>query len=356
VVETGSDTVLRGWRPLSEDGCTGPFEFQDAGGDVRLEYRAWSHHPTNNDVVVYDCTDESDGCVVRPGLRGLVLPPGGGSVVDTDLTATNPARILWALTFAETRRPMHADASFYAAFFDQGDMGNPSVVANRTWGGHATTWFEIGNHREKYTLAHEYGHAQTLIHRTDIERTSFDYCHETPVCENSSCDASCEGELCEPGECTDGQHALDSGEWQQAAANEGFASWYAMSVWNDPMQVPPGFPNGAVWISPAPSQFALGPVIAEIGYDPVCVDDACPAGVANEMDWAFALWELEARNVPAAGYLKVGNMAAASFPAWPPTTEPEEFWAATMATWASALGEELVDDWLAIAEVFWIAQ
>ncbi len=324
--------VVWGWAPLDEHGCTG--EFETPTNSVTLEYYDWAYFADDTGVVAYDCWS-GDGCSFEQADVEVTLETG---VTHYELVHLKPtAPMFWATVFSTFRLSLVHGLPLYAV------LTRDETGTRRNLGGWPTANYRgtIGDSRgtdhSKFTLAHEWGHIQTILATTDVLASDIDYGYTPSMCSDDP-----ESENYQPGCTPSTQHAIDSLEYQSAASVEGFANWYAMSVWNDESQ------KQAVYIRPRSADTFLA-IYYEGEYQPICAEDHCPQGVANALDWAFALWDLQARaQLPGVGPHAVGGLLAAAYP-WP---KPQDFWQHFLGTlpepvagaWSTIGGDFAIDN------------
>src|SRR5690606_4309915 len=178
---------------------------------------------TGNQAVALDC-DLSDDCE----LILQVSPPLAVGMEETIIynnATSDIGRIFgvhWVVAFSEERAPYNSSKTFYAARWDT-QANTKGAQSDLLIGGRPTVSLRgTPSLEKKYTISHEYGHLQTLVTVIPgaLNHTHLDYCYP------QNCALADDiGTLL--------NHTFDSVEWQSAAAAEGFAHFYAMSVWND---------------------------------------------------------------------------------------------------------------------------
>lgn len=325
-----SEDVVWGWRPLSAEGCTNPFETDLAS--VSVEYLPWSHwSDRGTSIIGFNCdnSQEPTRCAFRSHTLQDVPLDGSGltrvSVTDPDgpgpLLALNS--LMWTTSFAEERLPLWSDIVSYVVSLNDGPTS-----ANANIGGQPTANYNQRSDR-KFIIAHEYGHVQTLLQPALIMGEMFD---------GSDVDYS----FMTPGV---NQHTLFSPEWQSAAALEGFAQYYALLVWWD--QTTPV----AKLLSPA---MIDGEIRREADtelrriIDTACLQfdlEQCPPGVTNEVDWMAALWQF---SLVASEPTNVLRLLALAF-MWPINGESDAYWIHFTDSIASALTPAELETFLTIA-------
>jgi hypothetical protein len=226
--------------------------------------------------------------------------------------------IHWASSFSESRATMGIEAAIYSRALGAANIGTtdmpdyimcggpgqycpngatcemqalpffhcrPKTRGTKNLGGHPTLDVaasnpdgdDLGAPREKFTISHEFGHAQTLFapnspfEQSDV---NFNWCFAQNLSGSS--------------------HTVDSPEWQSGAIIEGFAHFYATAVFNDAADVTPGAwfqsedVDGDTQRFAANCQAALDTLMCAGPDDAMSCDDA---GGANEIDWAGTLWD-----------------------------------------------------------------
>lgn len=323
----GQANVLRGWGPLDETGCTPPVWTPSPNDtDFVLEYALWSHfvRPPLPDtfMIVYDC-EQMQPCVLPRRYAGFETAQGA-YVKETRVVATaevgqqfrEELLVYWATAFSESRVSMGVDAHIYARLLGSADQGGgqfvscqngfcpngtscemnldaapymhcrPKTRGTTNVGGHPTLDIAAiavdgagnsGAPMEKFTIAHELGHVQTLWvagFSAMMADVKYDWCSANSVGVN---------------------HSHDSPEWQSAALVEGFGDFYAVAVFNE-------LEDGA-WLFDedvendtkrfqAQCQASLDMLMkmgkcAQPGDATMCTD----AGASNQIDWAGTLWD-----------------------------------------------------------------
>jgi len=302
--------ALWGWDVLDADGCTGSFD-TDAT-QVTIDYLPWSRWgSTSNQVVMLDC-DFSDDCELRAGQGTVAVSSGVYDIEYTDATASIGLRfaIHWAMAYAEERKNYHTSQTFYGAQWDT-QADTKGAQADLLIGRQPTVSIRFtANARKKYTIAHEYGHLQTLV---SVIPQSLNY-EDIDFCYPSNC-ADIDGML---------NHTFDSQEWQSAAAAEGFAHFYAMSVWNDLSE------SVGVRATPGDDELSINAFktdgmptsIYETQYDGAMGDH----GTAVERDWAFFLWDLATGTGAIDVSVVMFLLADAYDPAWPAPSDTSSDW------------------------------
>jgi hypothetical protein len=325
------NNVLLGWTPLDASGCTPPV-WTPSPSDQHfvLHYVLWSHfvRPQVPDtfVIIYDC-EQLQPCALAEAYSPWVTAQGA-MVKDTQFvhsaepgqTFREELMVYWATAFAEWRLSMGVDAHIYARVLGAADQGGgqvlecptgycpngtscemkgqimvnhcrPKTRANTAVGGHPTLDIAAGASdgvkgsgapEEKFTIAHELGHLQTiwvLGFSPMMAFVNYGWCLATSY--SSS-------------------HAANTPEWQSAALVEGFADFYATAVFNE-------LEDGA-WFTAEPKvsidiendtmrfqkkcQATLDELIksgkcTQPGDAKTCMDP----GASNEIDWAGMLWD-----------------------------------------------------------------
>ncbi|MGB1013246.1 MAG: hypothetical protein ACPG4T_03850 [Nannocystaceae bacterium] len=325
-----SQQTLWGWAPLDEEGCTE--SFATTSQSVTLEYYDWAYFDDDTGVVTYDCWS-TENCTFERSQEEIVLTQDG--TTHHELAALKPTTsTFWATVFATFRRPLVHGIPLY------GVLTRGYTAARYNFGGWPTANYRgsvdgrRGSETSKFILAHEWGHIQTILASTAISEEDLDYGYTANGCSDDPSDDDYDPE-CVPST----QHTYESLEYQSAASTEGFADWYAMSVWNDEAQ------SQAVYIVPR-SLDTFRKIYYEGEYVPVCGQQSCPPGVANELDWAFALWALQARvSDPEMTAEEIGEALVRAYP-WPDTSV--SFWQHFVA----ALPDPVTDAWLVIGGLY----
>ena len=331
-VKNDEGATLWGWAPLDFNGCTGEFNGA-AGALVFLERYDWAYLADGAGVASYDCWSDPS-CSFEKKTDVFPLGPGGETAFAPQPEPTTA--MFWATTFSSFRRPLAGGAPLYSVL----TTGN--TVARRDIGNWPTANYrgamddKPGSDSRKFTLAHEWGHLQTILATTDIAMGDIDYGYSPETCSDDPSDPDYDPD-CMPSM----DHTIDSLEYQPAASVEGFAQWYTISTWNDESQAQ------AAYVV-AGSLLFFSDVLLEDQYVPLCSEQSCPDGVANEMDWAFALWEYQARQMdPDPTPLQVGGMLGSAHP-WP--ADPASFWDHFVAS--LLLDQSLIDAWTGIGGAF----
>jgi hypothetical protein len=331
VLDKNLGNVRLGWGPLDESGCTPPV-WTPSPSDTQfvLQYALWSHfvRPPLPDtfMIVYDC-EQMQPCVLQRPYVGWTTAQGA-LVQETQFVASaedgqhlrEELLVYWASAFSESRITMGVDAHLYARVLGSTDQGGGQVLpcpsgycpngttcetgplmfdhcrtktrANKNLGGHPTIDIAAGAvdgvkskysgaPTQKFTIAHELGHLQTLwVPGFDLLMSVVNY---------GWCSVNPDGST----------HTVDSPEWQSAALVEGFADFYAVAVFNE-------LEDGA-WFNDqgsaedvendtmrfqAKCQAALDGQMTDgfcgqPGDATMCTDP----GASNEIDWAGTLWD-----------------------------------------------------------------
>jgi hypothetical protein len=241
VRDAGSGEVMWGWEPLDDNGCTGVFDddvLQEQQEvlitDLTLEWMRWSVSPQGHSIMGYRCSLNGGSPTGDGECEGLLAGEvvlevgeytsacgGGAETVDyctlytIDQIDLQPIIYnLWSTTFADSRINFSDPTEVY--LLQEMDTGNIETTSAGPWmGGHPCVRFHPNQWRSKFTAAHEYGHLAWF---------------EIPNAQGSH--PSAPGDI----DYTAGMVALhdyQSGEWQAAAAVEGFANAAALAAWND---------------------------------------------------------------------------------------------------------------------------
>jgi hypothetical protein len=318
-VELGGNRIW-GWAPLDDQGCTTQFD-APVGAEVDVEFHFWSYNPgTNVSVVSLTCSGDLD-CTSGGVIRPEIVPPGGGTI-PISLGNSRQSYVHFAAATAEWRVPTAQNVAYYTRTGI--DLW---TISNRVAGGHPTSSIGGDSFRNKFTVAHEYGHLKTLIQRVpSFSNANADYCQGDP----NNCSLT---------------WTSDSAESQSAAAIEGFADFFSMLVWNDVDGVPrDGVKAWDVYQSnwrcryrPDPSEQGVPPLpdecipqgsnattIADSWHHQVnCEPMDCPSGVATAVDWAFALWDM--RVMTSVSDVQLVQLLGLSFP-WPVNGYNSLYW------------------------------
>ena len=328
-----------GWEMLDDNGCTPPFE-SDAS-TFRLQYYLWSENPTEPDpadrnfVLSYGCDGMPSLSSCTQGLQEVesIAPATTGnplvtfvtrSFVNPELDAQQRAHyVYWPATFAESRLgqpavlPVASREHTYV-LTDLDNQFSPGSASNRAWGGHPTAWLAGNGWRYKHTTTHECGHllAQFIPIR-DLPLAALNYA------------------------LSGAGHAVNSVEWQSAAAIEGFANFHAVLTWHDVVSESPPF----YYLSPTAGTLVLtrwnAPVVT-----PMCQNLSCPAGTAVELDWLSALVQFVRHPVaPGLGHV-IGMNAAVHQEACLGLQEGDCLFASPPCFWATHIeGAEACVGW-----------
>jgi hypothetical protein len=322
--------VRLGWGPLGDDGCTPPVWTPSATDtEFWLQYALWSHFVRaplpDTFVIVYDCEQMQPCDLQRPYVDWTTAQ--GALVQETRFVASaeegqqlrEELLVYWASAYAESRITMGIDAHLYARVLGSSDQGGgqvlpcpsgycphgttceagplmfdhcrPKTRANKNLGGHPTIDIAAsavdgakysGAPEEKFTIAHELGHLQTIwVPGFDLKMSDINY---------GWCSVNPGG----------GDHRLDSPEWQSAALIEGFADFYAVAVFN---QIEDGawFRDGADKIADVENDTMRFQAKCQATLDEQMLNGDCgqpgdatmctDAGASNEIDWAGTLWD-----------------------------------------------------------------
>jgi hypothetical protein len=322
--------VFFGWDPLDDSGCA---TFELAGDtDLLVEWARWAvWSETGNQVVGYHCDTATSDCHLQRYRTTVPTGTGATNVVVEPTSTKEVDTILWAATYAEERfaslgeQPLEG-ARVYVSY-DPAMLLPGATQADRTFGGQPSAIFKGDAWHSKFTVSHELGHLQTMTAlQPAFSRSDLDYCYATP--------ADCRG-----------NHTMRSHEWQAAAAIEGIASWYAVSVWNDVdiVDCPRVCHVGVRYVEPGAGDAANDYVVPL--ENPVCTErDAvpCAPGVGNEWDWlsAFRLFRLGAPTVPSFRVMFTMLSAAYANGGWTKNAPSDAFWANLDQTMAAHLGND----------------
>lgn len=333
-----------GWAPVGDDGCTTTFDVE-AGTTLDVDTYWWSYFGSGVSVVSLMCDADDSDCTGGAETGPAPVPPNGG-VLEFELEATRRSYVHFAASFAESRTHTGFPAG---AWYTR--TGIPlNTVANRFAGGKPTANLGGDAFRRKFTVAHEYGHLKTLVRQIpEFSSADVDYCHGEGACTTN--------------------HSFSSPEWQAAAAIEGFANFYAMSVWNDIGASPRDGVlvkalDGSSWdCRYQPDPFMPSPIVPDECVDPNspltvvadswhhqlnCSPDACPAGVAAQADWTFALWDM--RLYTAVPLPTLFDMLSVAYP-WPVNGENQLYWNNFVNAANVQLSLSELNVWLGAAEI-----
>jgi hypothetical protein len=274
-------------------------------------------------VVVYDCEQLQPCALLRPWVGWTTAQ--GSMVQETQFIASadegqerrEELLVYWASAFSESRISMGMEAHIYARVLGAADLGGgqvlacpdgycpngtsceaksevalfnhcrPKTGATTNVGGHPTLDIGAGAvdgakgsgaPEKKFTIAHEFGHVQTIWvsgSDTTMVNTSYDWCS-----------------FVDGGSKT---HTVDSPEWQSAALIEGFADFYATAVFNR-------IEDGAwYFLEDVENDTMRYQVQCQPSLDALMMDGRCvqpgdatmcsDPGGSNEIDWAGTLWD-----------------------------------------------------------------
>jgi hypothetical protein len=343
VRDEAAGEIVFGWRPLDGNGCAA---FEIAGGptELTIEWMRWAvwdrEVETGNQLVGYRCDAVMANCTLRPSTRTVpadMLTGVTEVVVEPFSVGTGVEQIdlaFWAATFAEERfaamgeQPL-VDTSIYVGY-DPQDILPGQTQADRTFGNQPSVVIAGESWRSKFTVAHELGHQQTLAAaHPSFGRADFDYCYDPTMYPVTAAG-------CTP------NHTLTSHEWQAAAAMEGIAHWYSVSVWNDVDLVECGScQSGVRYVSPTGPDMAQDFAVPR--QTPLCTafnEPQCPPGVGNEWDWvsAFRLFRLDAPTPPSFRTMFTMLSAFYATGSWNPNLPSDAFWTGLDQTMAGHLG------------------
>jgi hypothetical protein len=331
--------LLWGWQPLDGDGCA-TYPLPSGTSTLRVSFVRWAvwdaaadpNAPdTGNQIVGYDCDPTAGACqfdletltataVVDGTTRITTAGVGSGPLVASDLG-------LWSATFAEElfadqgQNPTSDSRIYLAADTSMsGDFLPDATQTDYTFGNQPSVLLEGPDINSKFIAAHEYGHTQTIMvgaPRVGLDDLPDDY---------------------------DGQDSHDWGslEWQSVASTEGMASYYAVCVWHDVDAANPNnatsIPAAIAFITPGSAddetQNPISPVPGTDIIDMIptvqCDVQSCPAGVANEWDWAVALSEFRRNAGSTPSFFVIFRMLREYYETggWEPDgdTDPGLFW------------------------------
>lgn len=290
--DVASDEILFGWDPLDANGCA--TVSIEGLREVRFEWIRWASWVdgvgSGNQLLGYRCDPATSDCnVLMPRSRTTILD---SALMGTDVVFLGDDLepidwLFWAATFSEDRfaimdeQPLN-DMSVYISY-DPSDLLPYETQANWTFGNQASIVFQGESWHSKFTASHELGHQQTIAAvNPSFPSSDLDYCYDPAVYPlTSMCTAN---------------HTMYSHEWQAAAALEGIANWYAVSVWNDvdALECMNCMPNVYLVWPDAADQASAYTVPRGSPWCTQVAQPACPPGVGNEWDWlsAFRLFRL----------------------------------------------------------------
>lgn len=322
-----------GWDPLDGFGCAA---FDLAGDtDLLVEWARWATwSETGNQIVGYRCETAAQDCKLERYSKRVPSGAGVTNVIIEPSTAKEVDVILWSTSFAEERfssigeQPLE-ETRLYVGY-DPAHLLPGETQADRTFGRQPSVVVSGKAWHSKFTIAHEYGHLQTMIALQPFSPDDLDYCYPAT------------------NPCMDGGHTVRSHEWQAAAAIEGIASWYSVAAWNDVDIVEcQNCQPGVRYVSPSSHVDASTYVVPH--NRSICGTEMCPAGVGNEWDWlsAFRLFRLS----PAApGFRSMLTMLSAAYETggWTENGASKAFWLNLDQAMAAHLGNGL-GEWRAAA-------
>lgn len=316
-----SGQTLWGWDALDAGGCTSDFELLGAT-QVTVRYLPWAYFAsTDNSIVAYDCAG-SGPCQASTPITGPVAASGSATRLVIDSPSVAPwETALWAASFAEELHAYWTGATTYLLTA----TGGSGAASNRSVGDQPTSAFATGSERSKFTVAHEYGHLQTLL----VPEPDFG---------EDDVDDSRGG----------AGHLFAEKEYQRLAATEGFANFYSGMTWHDIEQGSADSITYLLWDGLTLTAVPLTAV--ECTYEPLTpaepgyIEDECDDGEAVEKDWATALLELYRDEEVALG--AVMTLLRATFP-WP--TNETQFWGDFQISAVAHLGSDFAA-WSDIAD------
>jgi hypothetical protein len=339
VRDEATDDIVFGWRPLDGNGCAA---FELPGGETELtiewvRWAVWNDAPeTGNQLVGYDCNAVMTGCDLLPAARTLPANMATGiTEVVIELLDTEEIDLLfWAATFAEERFASQGEqpldnARIYVGYDPQNVLPG-ATQADRTFGNQPSVVIDGDSWHSKFTIAHELGHQQTIsASQASFGSADLDYCYDPNVYPVA------------PAGCPS-NHTFDSHEWQAAAAVEGIAHWYAVSVWNDVDLVEcENCLAGTRYVQPLAADDARAYIVPR--DTALCTDldvPQCPAGVGNEWDWlsALRLFRLGAPATPS--FRTMFRMLSVFYASgtWNANLATDAFWTGLDQTMAAQLG------------------
>lgn len=300
-----------GWNVLGADGCTPVFD--TSAEVVTIEFFPWSRwSATGNQVVALDC-DTSDDCELLPQTSPPLPVTSGVEAIVYDTATSMVGRRFqfhWAMAFSEERAAYHVAKTFYGAIWDT-QANTKGAQSDLLIAGRPTVSLRGSDTIEKkYTITHEFGHLQNLVSiiPNSLNLADLDYCYPLNCATDDGADALF-------------NHSFDSLEWQSAAAAEGFAHFYAMSVWNDLGE------TAGVLAAPGEDELEI------IAYR---TDDENTSlyetnfgmktdGTAIERDWCFFLWDL-ATGTGAIDIQTVMLLLAEAYDPWPTPSDTKTDW------------------------------
>jgi hypothetical protein len=335
--DESADEVVFGWHPLDGSGCA---EFGIAGDtDLTIEWvrwAAWEDSPeTGNNIIGYDCDPSMSSCTLMvPRTVTLPVNTAAGTTEVIVSTSIRPVDLVfWAASFAEERfaslgeQPLVATRMYVS--YDPLNVLPGATQADRTFGNQPSVVIQGKSYHSKFTVAHELGHQQTIAAaRPGFGANDVDYCYDSAAYP-----------LAPPG-CTP-NHAMQSHEWQAAAAVEGIAHWYAVATWNDVDLVEcMNCQQGVRFVAPSAPDVAQTFNIPR--QTPLCTaigQAECPPGVGNEWDWASG-FSMFRTSVPPPTLRSIFGMVSAAYATgnWPPNAPNDAFWVGFSQAMVSHLG------------------
>lgn len=199
--------------PVSEsDGCTGNLSMT-AGNPYAAIINSRAFVGTN-EIRVYDDPTTPDG--YSQNFNGTVPSSSGTITLTTGLH--NAWNIAAAAGFAQSKRRGGLSNKTYTFYNTTCPSGSGSCAS----GGNIYMSGDGGN--SKYIIIHEMGH-DLLRKKNGDQGVSFSY--------SGTSDAPCDE--------SSGEHSMTSEEYQSAAVSEGWAHFYAATVFNDDSQTDCGF-------------------------------------------------------------------------------------------------------------------
>lgn len=295
VTHNKTGTVVFGWAPLDGDGCA-TVDVPHLESSLTIQWLRWGHwESTGNQLVGYNCDATMRSCDLLPGDTSFFPTRSRSDIVVTPGEEEIPHdTVMWATTFAENRfaslgQNPNTDTRMYATY-DEANVLPGATQADLAFGNQPSLAINDDKYHAKFTIAHEFGHVQTVVAPIGpaFGPSNINYCYNSNTYPTV-----------DPGPCA--QHDLKSPEWQSAALIEGMAHWYSMATWNDPDlgYPPPGPPLSAqhpsMYVIVSSSTNGVGYALPRPNDQPLCFNSAevpvvtCPAGVANEWDWASVI-------------------------------------------------------------------
>lgn len=236
------------------------------------------------------CTLLPDNASFTPDVSGIsevVVEYGPSPLANESLPRD---MVQWATSFAEERMsslgqsPL-TDTRSYATYDEDDVIPGDDNATQYLMGNQPGFSIQVDGYHRKFTIAHEYGHVNSLNAISYVTQADINYCYHSTTYPNvpTSCTNA-----------TGATHQMTSAEWSGPAASEGAANWYAAATWHDvDLDVP--FPGSQTWptlyIRADDAQNATEPPVPRPFGVALCGDQSqaaplsCPPGTSNEWDW-----------------------------------------------------------------------